>query len=142
DRLDRLGIDPNEIQRLEDLQRLPVLTKDVIRKNLHFDLLSDAHDKLQMLPLTTCGVTGEPLTTYADKRQLEMRWATAERNREWTGYTFGDRTLALRSAPESPARLQRARDWLDATLSRRTVFPMTDITSARVQQALALIRQQ
>lgn len=140
DRLDRLGIDPNEIQRLEDLQRLPVLTKDVIRKNLHFDLLSDAHDKLQMLPLTTSGVAGEPMTTYADKTQLEMRWATAERNREWTGYALGDRAVQLRSAPESLTRLQRARDWLDAALARRSVVPMTAMNAASIRRAVQRIR--
>lgn len=142
DRLDRLGIDPNEIQSVDDLQRLPALTKDVIRKNLHFDLLSDAHDKLQMLPLTTSGVAGEPLTTYADKTQLEMRWATAERNREWTGYQFGDRSMRLSATLASPARLQRARDWLDAALARRTVLPMTDVGEGRIRQVLALVRQQ
>jgi phenylacetate-CoA ligase len=141
DRFDRVGVDPSEIQRLEDLQRLPVLTKDIIRKNLHFDLLSDAHDKLQMLPLTTSGVAGEPLTTYADRTQLEMRWAIAERNREWTGYQFGGRSLVLRSTLPSPNRLQRARDWLDAALSRRIVFPMTEFTSTRVRELLALVRQ-
>ena len=80
---------------LEDLQRLPVLTKDDIRRNLHFDLMSDAHDKREMLPITTSGSTGEPLTLYADKTQLEMRWATTLRNIEWTGYRFGDRQVRL-----------------------------------------------
>jgi phenylacetate-CoA ligase len=142
DRFDRLGIDPNEIRHLEDLPRLPVLTKTIIRNNLHFDLLSDAHDKLQMLPMTTSGAAGEPLTTYADKTQLEMRWATAERNREWTGYTFGDPTLQVRAVPASPTRMQRARDWLDALLSRRTILPMIEITQARVREALNLVQRQ
>src|SRR5690606_30722247 len=92
---DRHGIDPESIRTLEDLQRIPVLTKDDIRANLHVDLCSDSHDKRKRLPSTTSGSNGEPLTLYDDKTQLEMRWATTLRNLEWTGYRFGDRQVRL-----------------------------------------------
>jgi phenylacetate-CoA ligase len=141
DRFDRLRIDPDEIQRLEDLQRLPLLTKDALRRNLHFDLLSDVHDKLRMLPITTSGVSGEPLTVYADRTQLEMRWAAAMRNQEWTGYRFGDRQVRLLSSNSGNSRLQRWRAWLEALLSRRTVAPATDLSRAAVGRDIEVIRR-
>ena len=107
--LDRLGIKPDEIQHVEDLQRLPVLTKDDIRRNLYFDLMSDAHDKGQMLPITTSGSTGEPLTLYADKTQLEMRWATTLRNIDWTRLSLRGPTgppVALDPRHVAPAGVQ------------------------------------
>lgn len=119
--LDRLGIDPGEIRHLADLQRLPVLSKDVIRRNLHFDLMSDAHDKREMLPIRTSGASGEPITLYTEKAQLEMRWATTLRNQEWTGYRFGDRQVRLWEMKLGRPRLQALRERLDALLTRRTV---------------------
>ena len=93
-----------------------------MRRNLHFDLMSDSHDKRQMLPVSTSGATGEPLTLYAEKTQLEMRWATTLRNQEWTGYRFGDRQVAACGTCDlGRPRLQALRERLDAVLARRAV---------------------
>lgn len=119
---DREHLAPTSIRTLEDLQRLPVLTKEEIRRHLHFDLMSSHHDKSKMLAVTTSGSTGEPLTLYADKAQLEMRWATTLRNCEWTGYRFGDRQVRLWHSTLGLSRLRAVREHLDAWLSRRTFF--------------------
>jgi phenylacetate-CoA ligase len=140
ERLDRLGIQPDEIQRIEDLQRLPVLRKDDIRKNLHFDLLSDSHDKLSMLPVTTSGSNGQPLTLYTDRMQLEMRWATTLRCQEWTGYRFGDRQVRLWGSARARTRLQALRAWLDALSSRRTNLAGVEIGKEQVSRALRILR--
>lgn len=137
---DRLGIDPESIEHLGDLQRLPVLTKDDIRRNLYFDLVSDAHDKRRMLPITTSGSTGEPLTLYADKTQLEMRWATTLRNVEWTGYRFGDRQVRLWHSTVGMSRLQVFKERLDALLSRRKFFPAFQMNEDTIGQYLEFLR--
>jgi len=129
---DRLGIDPLEMLRVEDLQRLPVLTKDTARRNLYFDLISDTHDKRRMLPLSTCGATGEPMTLYGDQAQLEQRWATALRCREWTGYRFGDGVAALWEVETLP----RWRTRLDALLSRRTIWRAVERSAAETRACL------
>jgi phenylacetate-CoA ligase len=141
ERFDRLGIDPEEIQRVEDLRRLPILTKQDIHSKLHFDLLSNQHDKLRMLPATTCGSNGEPLTLYNDRRQLEMRWATTLRFREWTGYRFGDRQMRLWPAPPRGNRLDALRAWLDAFGSRRRNIPGAAIGEQELHGALRAVRE-
>ncbi len=62
-----------------------------MRKNLFFELFADNHRKREMLRVATSGSTGEPFVTYADRYQLEMRFATTLRALEWTGWRFGDR---------------------------------------------------
>ena len=42
---DQHGLRPDDIATMEDLQKLPFLTKDHVRRHLFFDLLSDNHDK-------------------------------------------------------------------------------------------------
>ncbi len=139
--LDRLGIDPDEFRHIEDLQRLPILTKDTVRRNLHFDLMSDSHDKRQMLPVSTSGSTGEPLTLYAEKTQLEMRWATTLRNQEWTGYRFGDRHVRPWDMRLGKPRLQALRERLDAVLARRAEFPAIAMDGEGLRRAGAFVRR-
>ena len=139
--LDRLGVDPDEIRRLEDLRRLPALSREAVRKNLHFDLISDSHVKRRMLSVSTSGSTGEPLTLYADRAQLEMRWASELRNQEWTGYRFGDRQARPWSMHLARPRLQALRDRLDDLLSRRWVFPAVAMSPGDLRDAVRLVRQ-
>lgn len=139
--LDRLAIDPGAIRRIEDLQRLPLLSKDTVRRNLHFDLMSETHNKRQMLPVTTSGAGGEPLTLYADKTHLEMCWATALRNQEWTGYRFGDRQVRLWDIALGRPRLQVLRERLDAFLSRRRVAAAITMHPDGLRRAAALARR-
>jgi phenylacetate-CoA ligase len=140
DLFDRHGIDPESIRTVEDLQRMPVLTKDDIRANLHFDLMSDRHDKRQMLSVTTSGSTGEPLTLYADKTQLEMRWATTLRNLEWTGYRFGDRQVRLWHSTLGMRGLQAFKERLDAFLTRRKFFPAFEMNEQTIGRYLEFLR--
>jgi phenylacetate-CoA ligase len=139
--LDRLGIDPSEIRSIDDLQRLPLLSKDTVRRTLHFDLMSDAHDKRQMLPIRTSGATGEPLTLYAEKTQLEMRWASTLRNEEWTGYRFGDRQLRLWDMRLGRPRLQALREWLDEWLARRAVVAAIALDADGLRGAAEQVRR-
>ncbi len=138
---DRLGIEPDSIQTLEDLQCIPPLTKDDIRHNLHFDLMSDRHDKRQMLPITTSGSTGEPLTLYADKTQLEMRWATTVRNIEWSGYRFGDRQVRLWHSTLGMSGIQAFKERFDAVLMRRKFFPAFEMNEQTIGKYVEFLRQ-
>jgi phenylacetate-CoA ligase len=136
---DRLGIDPDEIRTLADLTRLPILRKDDVRRNLHFDLMADNHDKRRMLAIATSGSTGEPLTLYADKTQLEMRWATTLRNLEWTGYRFGDRQVRLWHSTLGLTRRQAMQERLDALLMRRTFFPAYEMNERNIERYVELL---
>jgi len=138
---DRLGIEPDAIRTLDDLARIPPLTKDDIRANLHFDLMSDRHVKRQMLPITTSGSTGEPLTLYADKTQLEMRWATTLRNIEWSGYRFGDRQVRLWHSTLGMSGVQAFKERLDALLTRRKFFPAFEMNEQTIGRYVEFLRQ-
>jgi phenylacetate-CoA ligase len=138
---DRHGINPEDVRQLADLQRLPALTKDDIRNNLYFDLMSDHHNKSLMLPVTTSGSTGEPLGLYADKTQLEMRWATTLRNVEWTGYRFGDRQVRLWHSTLGMTRRQAFRERLDALLSRRKFFPAFEMNEQTIDRYIKFLRE-
>ena len=68
--------------------------------------------------------TGEPFVCYADRAQLEFRWAATLRAQEWTGYRFGD---PMRAALAPDARHDASRrsreERADAAFSNRDVHP-------------------
>ncbi len=140
-RMKARGLDPSAIRGRADLAKLELTSKDDLRRELYFGALSDDHDKSQVSKITTSGSTGEPFVCYADRAQLEFRWAATLRAQEWTGYRFGDPTVRLWHQTIGLSRLQAARERLDALLSNRHFVPVFELSDARVEETLRLIER-
>jgi phenylacetate-CoA ligase len=130
---------PEDIRGQGDLHRLPFLTKDDIRKHLYFDIVSENHNKADVLRITTSGSTGEPFVCYADRAQLEFRWAATLRAQEWTGYRFGDPTVRLWHQTVGMTREQVLREKADAFLCNRTFIPVFELQAQRLAQMVQTI---
>jgi phenylacetate-CoA ligase len=138
-RMQELGLRPEDIRGQQDLAKLPFLTKADIRKHLFFDIMSENHDKSQILRISTSGSTGEPFVCYADRAQLEFRWAATLRAQEWTGYRFGDATVRLWHQTIGMSRTQAAMERADALLSNRTFVPVFELTDDNLERTMRLI---
>jgi phenylacetate-CoA ligase len=138
---DNLSIKPSDIKSLDDLAKLPFLTKEIINDNLYSGILSDNHDKKKMLKIVTSGSTGSPFTCYADKFQLEMRWAATLRSMEWTDYTFGDKCARLWHQTIGMSLSQRVREKIDAILSRRIFIPAFSIDSGAIKKYMLKLKK-
>ncbi len=122
------GIHPNQIKTKEDLFKIPLLNKSDITENLYMDLFSVGHVKKEMLKIATSGSTGQPFITYADRWQLEMRFATTLRALEWTGWEFGERQLRLWHQRIGMSLSQSLKERFDALLMRRKFIPAFELT--------------
>ncbi|MGA9633628.1 MAG: hypothetical protein WBQ41_00150, partial [Solirubrobacterales bacterium] len=131
---DQHGLRPDDIATVEDLQKLPFLTKDHVRRHLFFDLLSDNHDKREIQRIATSGSTGEPFVCYVDRHQLEMRWGATLRSMEWTGWRFGDRQVRLWHQTIGMSRPQIWRERLDAFIQRRKFIPAFELSESNLQE--------
>jgi phenylacetate-CoA ligase len=118
---------PDDIRTQADLHKLPLLTKQDVRDHLYFDIMSENHDKSDVLKITTSGSTGEPFVCYADRRQLEFRWAATLRSQEWTGYRFGDPCVRLWHQTLGMSATQARKERLDAALLRRKFVPVFEM---------------
>jgi phenylacetate-CoA ligase len=134
------GVAPGDITSLEDISRLPLLGKQDVRDNLYFDLFSDDHDKKHMLKVSTSGSTGEPFVVYADRHQLEMRFATTLRALEWTGWRFGDRQARLWHQTIGMSRSQVLRERIDSWFMRRLFIPAYELRADNLEQFVDSIR--
>ena len=138
-KMQEAGLHPADVRGQEDLAKLPLLSKADIRKHLCFDIMSENHDKSQILRISTSGSTGEPFVCYADRAQLEFRWAATLRAQEWTGYQFGDPTVRLWHQTIGMSGAQAAKERADAILSNRTFIPVFEMTDDNLRRTLELI---
>lgn len=97
-RLDGLKLTPADIRSRGDLPKLPLLTKDDIRR--HFDdLRSRAISPRAIRTGHTSGTTGTPLTVGYDHDTIWMTYAVFDRHYRWAGCrlgTDGDRIAVAR----------------------------------------------
>lgn len=101
----RLQIDPNQIDRLQDLQKLPLLSKSDIRANLQ-GLVADNAKGLSRF--NTGGSSGEPLIFYISRRRVSHDVAAKWRATRWWGVDIGDPEAVVWGSPIELA----AQDWL------------------------------
>lgn len=130
---------PEDVRGQADLHKLPFLTKGDIRKHLYFDIMSEDHDKAQILKISTSGSTGEPFVCYADRAQLEVRWAATLRAQEWTGYRFGDPSIRLWHQTLGMTKAQAAKERVDAILSNRTFIPIFELSDDNLARMIDVV---
>jgi phenylacetate-CoA ligase len=140
DAMHMAGMRPHDLTSLDDLQRIPMLTKEDVRKNLYFGLFADNHRKREMHKISTSGSTGEPFTTYGDRYQLEVRFATTLRALEWTGWRFGDRSARLWHQTIGMTKTQVIRERIDAWFMRRIFIPAFELKPENLEAFIDKIR--
>lgn len=80
-----------DIKTVKDLEKIPILTKKIIRKNFPNEIVSQNIDKNRIIQVSTGGSTGEPLVFYTDVLSQDIAWAAYFRFFKWMGYEWGDR---------------------------------------------------
>ena len=107
---DSLGLKPEDIRTKEDLQKLPVITKETV--NAHYEeFIPDNLSSFRYRLCRSGGTTGVPIQYYCDENV--WGYVTAARIYHWrkTGYRYGDAFIALGSAslfskaPSLPRRI-------------------------------------
>ena len=92
------GLKPKDIQNLEDLKKLPYLTRDIIQKNLK-NLVAQNYSKSKLQYITTGGSTGIPLGFYIHRDITEAKeWAFMFTQWKRVGFKIGDRSVVLRGS--------------------------------------------
>ena len=68
------NIRPEDISCINDLNKLPIITKNDMRENIEY-LLSKRYDVSGLIRYSTSGSTGMPLPVYVDRREDDYRKA-------------------------------------------------------------------
>jgi len=91
---DERGLKPEDIQCREDLQKLPILTKQIVRE--HFEELKAKNiDNYKIIKSSTGGSTGEPMQYLRNILSWNMQWASSFRAWDWYGFHVGERMMTI-----------------------------------------------
>lgn len=125
------GIRPADINTIEDLHKIPYLTKEVVRKRRQ-DLLALNVSSRHSLTVRTSGSTGTPLEFAIDHETRAIERALALRHLMWLGWKRGDIVAEIRAATFS--RSGRIYRYLPA--SRQVIFDFTALDGEKLQRVL------
>lgn len=90
---DSHGISINDIVTLDDIEKLPILTKDMVRENFNRMLTVP---NWRVFKTKTSGTTGSQLTLYHDLKSIRKERAYIWVNRKNYGFIYGEPLVSLR----------------------------------------------
>jgi phenylacetate-CoA ligase len=111
--MDCQGLQPQTIQSLDDLQRFPLLDKEIIRAQRDRMVWKGEGKRVQMV--RTSGSTNEALEFYTSSTREAHINAARMRGHEWVGMRRGEKELYYWGSPvelSKQDRIKHLRDWL------------------------------
>lgn len=118
------GLTPADVQSVEELEKLPLLTKEIVRQRFS-DLLSDEFDINTVARGNTSGTTGSPLEICYDDSMIRMNYAVLDRQYQWADTNlgrFGDRVAVIRGNVIVPLKQRRPPFWRYNYLHRQLLL--------------------
>lgn len=95
EKYDKASFHPNDLKNLDDISKIPLLTKDEVRH--HSEKMVDKRfDVKSLYKSYTSGTTGKALELYQDKKTGSREWASICYQWERVGYKVGDGRIELR----------------------------------------------
>jgi phenylacetate-CoA ligase len=101
----QLGLAPNDIRTVDDLTKIPTLSKEDVRNNFP-DLAAANFDRKTVVTISTSGTSGRPVRVLSEKRHEHYLDGDAYRWRHfgWGGCTPYDQRAALTAYKIPPRR--------------------------------------
>ncbi len=130
------GFAPADVGGVADLQRLPFLTKSVIRANT--DALRHVQAK-GLARFNTGGSSGEPLVFFIGKKRVSHDVAAKWRATRWWDVDIGDPEIVVWGSPIELGKqdyIKMVRD----TLLRTRLLPAFEMSEAKLDDFIATIR--
>lgn len=130
------GLVPSEVGGPADLQRLPFLTKTLIRAHTE-DLRAD--DARGLARFNTGGSSGEPLIFFIGDERVSHDVAAKWRATRWWEVDIGDREIVVWGSPIELGAQDRVRQLRDA-LMRTELMPAFEMSEDKLDGFVARIR--
>ena len=127
---DKLNLNPDDIKTREDLQKLPILTREIVRQNAS-ELMAQNYPRDKMRLLSTGGTTGEPLRFYIPR---DHGWSEAAfwRALGWYGCEIGDKWALIWSHRYQQTVAGNMQDRISQTLRRFIFLSAFELTEEQI----------
>jgi phenylacetate-CoA ligase len=132
DQFNQRGFNPEMVTSLDDLLKIPILTKHDIQQNMESIRAANYFSDM-LVPNKTGGSTGKPLHFYHDKDRMFSRQAATFRHNRWAGWDIGIKAASLwghrADLDESQKWKVRLRNLL---IDRMTILDTSSITKEKL----------
>jgi len=108
----QLGLTPDDIQTKEDLKKIPIVDKTIMRKEGIERFTSEAYSPAKRIFQRSGGSTGETFSFYVTKEEYSFNLATKLSTWYNAGYRLGDRYVKIANAERS-SLLKKVQDLMN-----------------------------
>jgi phenylacetate-CoA ligase len=140
-RMEDAGVHPADVHGIEDLTKLPLLTRDEAIDT--FEARKSRRAPLPEIKKMTSGTTGRPLSFAYDRGSEYWRQATKLRGYGWAGYRPGDRSLHFWGSIGALHRIragQRLKQSLDHLVRREHYVDCAELSEEALERVIREIR--
>jgi len=134
------GLEVGDVRHLDDLGKLPLLTRDEARE--HFAERRSVAPPFATIDKSTSGTTGRPLAFAYDFGSEYWRQATKLRGYGWAGYQLGDTSIHYWGSPslKPPPFGRRLKETVDHSFRREHYVDCTERSEQALDRVVAQIR--
>jgi phenylacetate-CoA ligase len=140
--MDKHGIRPADIQTVNDLTRMPLLTKDIVHAEYPDGLVNRSIPRSQLSASATSGSTGQPKQFYLSRATRTWDQAAYYRCLQWCGADRGEHHFLVWGAPVVMSAYERMERKLKTTLlTRQTQLSTWKMEAATMERFLRGMRR-
>ena len=133
------AVKPIDINSVEDLQKIPVLTKDEVRQNYEA-LINYSLYKEGAVKSATGGSTGQPLKFVYNREEYDRRLAAGTRSNRWLGWDYGEKTVWL-WGPSDNKGLKKLKENVDNFFQRKMLLDVYQYSYANMMDYVLNLKQ-
>jgi len=122
---------PSDIKSLDDLYKLPVLTKTDIKQN-YKDLLSTTISRKNVRHGHTSGTTGTPLNVSYDIQTCVLHHVADWRQKKWAGLEYGNSYASLQGRIVAPVSQKKPPFWRKNFINNQLFLSAFHLTEANL----------
>ena len=141
ERWQELKIVPDDIRSRDDLQKLPVLTKEEIRQNTD-RFVSQKTSRRRLLSRHTSGTTGKALHFYMTEEAVAFQWAVWWRHRLRFGVRPGSWHANFTGQRVVPIAQRTPPYWRWNRPMHQVLINMQSLTPSKIESIIAMLNSQ
>jgi phenylacetate-CoA ligase len=127
---------PSDIKKIDDLQKIPVISKNDLRKH-PVDYYLDRNISIRkLIRLNSSGSTGAPFTYFISREAFSMNYACAIRGWYWMGYRLGETYAKLSQNPRTSFSKK-----LQDMVTRSKYMFIRDLTPRNLKEIIYLLNK-
>jgi len=140
DVFDRLRLSPADIRSIEDLAKLPVLTRSELAANAE-RMVSRTAERRALRSGSTSGTSSSPLTVYWNRSIVLMNNACYMRARRWAGAPFGTRYATISGRSLVPLNRRRPPFWRHNPAWNQVMFSSLHLSEQNLEHYVRALRE-